>query len=66
MVNKSSLWHPCRLRPAVRQHHASLYLHSNADIVAMGDKAGAVASWQRALEAGGDADALNTKIQAYQ
>jgi tetratricopeptide (TPR) repeat protein len=34
--------------------------------LAMGDTSGALASWQRAVEAGGDADVLNTKIQAHQ
>jgi len=33
---------------------------------AMGDVEGALSSWQRALEAGGDADKLNAKIRACQ
>ena len=45
--------------PAFWEHDGDIRL-------AMGDAAGAVASWQRALEAGGDADALNTKIQAHE
>jgi len=44
--------------PAFWEHDGDIRL-------AMGDAAGAVASWQRALDAGGDADALNTKIQAH-
>lgn len=45
--------------PAFWEHDGDIRL-------AMGDTAGALASWQRAAEAGGDADALNTKIQAHQ
>ena len=45
--------------PAFWEHDGDIRL-------AMGDAVGAVASWQRALEAGGDADALNAKINAHQ
>ena len=45
--------------PAFWEHDGDIRL-------AMGDAVGAVASWQRALEAGGDAEVLNTKIQAHQ
>jgi tetratricopeptide (TPR) repeat protein len=45
--------------PAFWEHDGDIRL-------AMGDAEGAVASWKRALEAGGDADALNAKINAQQ
>lgn len=45
--------------PAFWEHDGDIRL-------AMGDPVGAVASWERALEAGGDADALNAKIKAHQ
>ncbi|MAI24310.1 MAG: hypothetical protein CL828_09645 [Crocinitomicaceae bacterium] len=45
--------------PAFWEHDGDIRL-------AMHDAAGAVVSWQRAIEAGGDADELNTKIQANQ
>ena len=45
--------------PAFWEHDGDIRL-------AMRDAAGAVVSWQKAIEAGGDADVLNTKIKAHQ
>ncbi len=45
---------------------AAFWEHDGDIRLAMGDIAGAVASWKRALETGGETDAINVKIQAHE
>jgi Tfp pilus assembly protein PilF len=44
---------------------ATFWEHDGDIRLAMGDVEGAIASWKRAIESGGDEAALNTKINAH-